>query len=649
MRTAFLSSRSDKKHARQPARAERLEPRTLLSGFTLHALAVLGAANLDAARGQIVQDANGDIFFLALENNSSNLEAVGELAKGASTPTIVATFEASASDDVGGLAIDGNGDLFGTTSTPTSTVWEIVKGSNTITPLATLTNATTGSDPPSNRESVVVDAQGNIFGVAQLGGTESGGTVWELPAGSGTAVILASFAQSVSDNDVSGITIDSQGNLYGTISEDTVVSGAFGAVWELPEGGSSINILASFDGANGSNPFCPLVIDSNGDVFGETQLGGNGFTGTTTSGMGTLFEIPSGSNSITPLFDFSGADGEAPLGGLAADASGDLFGNTGGGGNTKSPNSSSGSGVVYELPKGASAPITLVEFDNASTGTSPHTNVLLDSSGDVIGINGSAQPALAGGTVFELAPGSSGGGGGGSSSLTPTLSGKLPSSAIAGQKVSINETLTLTASGGASNAQATIKFFLSTSTTVDSSSNELGSPITKTIKLRKGAHISLKFASKSLPSSVPDNTYHLVAQVTENSGNSSVAASSKTITVAPPQIDLTGAFSRMPIPGKGGRSTLSFTVKNLGTTPADGPLTFNIDTSPDGELSDATVLSHPGKTVNIKAKKSTKITESLTLPAGSYFLLLQLDPLDHFQDVNLANNIFTTGDKITVA
>ncbi|HEY8751974.1 MAG TPA: hypothetical protein VIM11_28590 [Tepidisphaeraceae bacterium] len=62
-----------------------------------------------------------------------------------------------------------------------------------------------------------------------------------------------------------------------------------------------------------------------------------------------------------------------------------------------------------------------------------------------------------------------------------------------------------------------------------------------------------------------------------------------------------------------------------------------------------TELLRPSKKINVKPGKPTKITAPVTLPTGSYFLLIHLDPDNALQDVNPSNNTFTTPAQLTVS
>src|SRR5690348_17218255 len=93
---------------------------------------------------------------------------------------------------------------------------------------------------------------------------------------------------------------------------------------------ATLNTLLSFGGSNGAFPEADLMVDANGDLFGTTQQGG-------ASNDGAVFEIAKTATGYastpTTLVSFDGSDGAIPsFGGLIADANGDLFGTTKGGG-----------------------------------------------------------------------------------------------------------------------------------------------------------------------------------------------------------------------------------------------------------------------------------------------------------------------------
>jgi uncharacterized repeat protein (TIGR03803 family) len=105
--------------------------------------------------------------------------------------------------------------------------------------------------------------------------------------------------------------------------------------------------------ADGLIPDGALILDADGNLFGTTTDGGAA-AGSGRGGEGTVFEIAKTATGYattpTTLVSFCAlpncADGSFPFGGLLADAEGNLFGTTGGGG-------AHGVGTVFEIPKTA--------------------------------------------------------------------------------------------------------------------------------------------------------------------------------------------------------------------------------------------------------------------------------------------------------
>jgi uncharacterized repeat protein (TIGR03803 family) len=105
------------------------------------------------------------------------------------------------------------------------------------------------------------------------------------------------------------------------------------------------------------------------------------------------------------IYSFTGGiDGTAPLGGLAIDASGNLYGVT----ETGGPN---GAGTVFELSPGSGGTWTktvLYSFAfNSGNVWLPASNLVLDAKGNLYGIGPEGGANGAGG-IFELSPGSNG-------------------------------------------------------------------------------------------------------------------------------------------------------------------------------------------------------------------------------------------------
>src|SRR5262245_25017912 len=93
----------------------------------------------------------------------------------------------------------------------------------------------------------------------------------------------------------------------------------------VPIGASAqtLTTLHSFPSApgDGTEPHGGLIADAAGNLYGTTFGGGSG------GGYGTVFQLTA-SGTLTLLHTFSGSDGAGPAARLIADAAGNLYGTT---------------------------------------------------------------------------------------------------------------------------------------------------------------------------------------------------------------------------------------------------------------------------------------------------------------------------------
>ena len=260
-----------------------------------------------------------------------------------------------------------------------------------LTTLAQFGYNTTGARPEST---LAMDRSGNLYGTTADAGPSGNGTVFEIAHGSEAITTLASF-DSTNEINPNGVVLDGSGNLYGT----TFWGGAAndGSVFEIAAGSGTITTLASFDSTTGIFPSA-VVMDGSGNLYGTTYNDG-------ANGYGTVFELSKGSApnwTFSTLASLDGANGAHPQGGLALDASGNLYGVTSGGG-------ANDSGTVFELSKGSGSSWTLgslASFDPGQgilPGSGPHP-LVLDADGNLYGIasNADANGRPINDTVFEL-------------------------------------------------------------------------------------------------------------------------------------------------------------------------------------------------------------------------------------------------------
>jgi uncharacterized repeat protein (TIGR03803 family) len=361
-------------------------------GWTLTASYQFNGANGTSPVGGVTVDASGNIYGTTNEGGINNNGTVFEIAQGSNTITTVANFNGTNGRNIfGGITLDAAGNMYGTTQAGgpwgVGTVFEIAKGSNTITTLATF-GSSTGSNAggAGPQASLAIDAAGNLYGTTTQGGINNWGTIFEVAKGSNSITTLAQFHNTDGSSPQAGLTMDAAGNLYGT----TVVGGAAGqgTVFELKKGSSAVTTLASFNNGTGTNPQASVTLDSAGNIYGTTYTG--------LGSNGSVFEIPKGTTTLTTIYTFSPSSGQNPNGGLIMDAAGNLFGTTYVGGVNNA-------GTVFEIAQGSHTFTSLYSFSGPD-GLEPAGNLAFDSAGNLYGATVQGGDSLFQGTVFELSP-----------------------------------------------------------------------------------------------------------------------------------------------------------------------------------------------------------------------------------------------------
>jgi uncharacterized repeat protein (TIGR03803 family) len=302
------------------------------------------------------------------------------------------------------------------------------------------------------------DNAGNIYGTTVLGGDFGGGTVFRLrstPNGWVQTVLYSFTGGADGGEPYKGVTLDREGNLYGTAVTGGSGSceGGCGVVYKLSNTGGTWTqtVIHAFTGGNdGSGPGARVTVDGDGNVYGMTPTGGRyglgtiykiheaspgvwtltvlhaftgGADGATGSagrmilrgrrlygaataggqyGSGVVFELNArgvGERDVKTLYAFRGQpDASFPYGALLFDRSGNIYGTTYYGG-------ANGIGAVYKLspqPVGEWTEEVLYSFQQGTDGNSPISNLVFDVAGNLYGTT--SEGGLGSGTIFKLSP-----------------------------------------------------------------------------------------------------------------------------------------------------------------------------------------------------------------------------------------------------
>jgi uncharacterized repeat protein (TIGR03803 family) len=289
-----------------------------------------------------------------------------------------------------GLVLDAQGNLYGTTLeggivgcfTSCGIVFKIDTGGNESIFYSFLGPPTDGSYPWGT---LTIDAQGNLYGTTSYGGAYGNGAVFKIDP-TGNESVLYSFGDSPDGaNPLAGVVLDASGNLYGTTEKGGAQN--LGTVYKLEPSGVETVLHSFSNNPDGDSPWAGVALDAHGNLYGTTLYGG--------SGSGTVFEVDAaGQESV--LYSFTGkVDGDLPSAGLALDSLGNLYGTTSMGGVYKR-------GTVFKLDTDGHETV-LHSFDTRNgDGEYPNAGVVLDSQNNLYGTTYSGPGGLIHGTVYRL-------------------------------------------------------------------------------------------------------------------------------------------------------------------------------------------------------------------------------------------------------
>jgi uncharacterized repeat protein (TIGR03803 family) len=258
-----------------------------------------------------------------------------------------------------------------------------------------------------------------------------------LPLVLGLIAPLASFAQTYKviytftggadgANPFAGVTIDKAGKLYGTTSAGGSMN--YGTVYKLSHSSSGWTLSTIHEflaGADGAGSYAAITIGANGLLYGSTGTGGSGpcklMPVQPAPGCGTIFQLKNTKSGWQEsiLYSFQGPgpanDGAEPIGPLAIDAAGNIYGTTAFGGSV--PGCYGYCGTVFKLSRSGKGwrETILHNFGSGTDGGAPYGGVLLDGSGNLYGPTlltgsyaGDGTSLPPGGTIFQITPTSSG-------------------------------------------------------------------------------------------------------------------------------------------------------------------------------------------------------------------------------------------------
>ena len=352
--------------------------------------------------GGLIRDGDGNLYGTTRDGGDTlNDGTIFKISADGNTYSVLHRFNSTdGASPYAGLIMDGDGNLYGTTSTGgaynNGTVFKLDTSNN-----LTVLHSFNGTDGTSPYCSLIMDGDGNLYGTTNQGGAYNAGTVFMLDTGNNLTVLYSFKGGRDGRAPWGGLIMGGDGNLYGTTQSGGAYN--YGTVFMLKTAskGKTYTVLHSFagtfgrKGADGSNPLGSLIMDGSGNLYGTTYGGG-------TYSYGTVFMINSGSwrKTYTVLYSFNSTEGNTPYAGLMMDGDGNLYGTTHTGGTN-----SHGTVFMFDVYSNLH---TLYNFSGSSPdGGYPNAGLIMDGSGNLYGTTskgGSSFCSGGCGTVFKINP-----------------------------------------------------------------------------------------------------------------------------------------------------------------------------------------------------------------------------------------------------
>jgi uncharacterized repeat protein (TIGR03803 family) len=305
----------------------------------------------------LVQGADKLWYGLTAGGGDNGLGVAYKVAGDGSTFQVLHSFSGAADGSYasyGSLVLASDGNFYGTM------MWGGAHGMGVVfqmTPagVVTVIHAFAGvpGDGANPRGQLTLGADGNLYGTTLCGGASApaagcGGTVYKMTL-SGNYTLLHSFSAQKGGYQPLGTVTEVNGVLYGTTSAGG--TNDFGTIFSLTEDGKQFTKMYEFAGgvnaspanADGARPVGPLMLATDGNLYGTTSNGGPN-TQVYPRGDGTIYRISTtGTYTLLGAFGASVTDGSHPVTGLTMGKDGFIYGTTdNGGANT--------TGTIFKFP-----------------------------------------------------------------------------------------------------------------------------------------------------------------------------------------------------------------------------------------------------------------------------------------------------------
>ena len=276
--------------------------------------------------GSLLADQMGNLYGVTSSYGAGNKGNVYKISADTHELSTLASFNGSnGSNPHAGLVADANGNLYGTTNNGgafnAGTIFKIAANTSTLTTLYSFKSGEAGNRPLSG---LAIDANGNLYGTTFRGGEFRYGTAFRFSLETNQYSTLVNFDRidgyQIGYTTEASLIVDSNNNIFGTRSAGGAYE--YGTIFKIDTSNNTLTTL--YDFRSGDQPYqsiSKLLLSAEGKLYGTTRSGGTNFSG-------TAFEFSLDNQSLTTLVSFSEQLGRDPHSGLIADNLGNFYGTT---------------------------------------------------------------------------------------------------------------------------------------------------------------------------------------------------------------------------------------------------------------------------------------------------------------------------------
>jgi uncharacterized repeat protein (TIGR03803 family) len=336
-----------------------------------------GAANGAYPYGSLLEGTDGNFYGLASSGGTNNFGVLFQYNPSTSSFAVKFNFDDAVSGSLpqSSLILAANGKLYGNTENggtySDGVIFEYDIATATYTKKAEFNN----DEKQNGREpmgSLMQAKDGMLYGMSYIGGSSNVGVLYKYDPATSTLSKEFDFHGAVNGNaPVSALTLASDNMLYG-VTQLGGINNA-GAIYQYDPTFNVYKKKFDFDAkVSGSTPTGTLLQASDGKFYGTCAYGGS-------HDKGVLFQFDAVTNAFAVKQEFDGLNGASPTGELIQAGDGKIYGMTVEGGTTED-------GVLFQFDPVTSNYVKKFDFNSTGSGKYPTGGLTKGDDGKLYGI-----------------------------------------------------------------------------------------------------------------------------------------------------------------------------------------------------------------------------------------------------------------------